>query len=198
MKGILTQDFIILFRKMRFIIAVTIVLSLVPGISVSAFAILYASMLPVTVLSFEQQAKWERYAAMLPYDMRDIVLSKYLLGLICAASATLFCLLGVWISALARQTSVDPAQMCAVLLMFALALAVQSLNLPFMFKLGVEKGRMTFIVLAVLCVPALLAIVNFAGRLPMNMLCLTGTALAVALYAVSAHIALRIYAASEH
>ena len=44
---------------------------------------LYAAMMPISALAYDENCKWDQLAAMMPYSVRDIVLSKYLFGYIC-------------------------------------------------------------------------------------------------------------------
>ena len=40
-----------------------------------------AAMMPVTAFSFDEKAKWDKYALSMPVSRRDLVLSKYIFGL---------------------------------------------------------------------------------------------------------------------
>ena len=80
MKGLLLKDCFTLVKQMKIFLLIIIVFSLVPGYSMSAFAIVYSALLPMSALAYDERSKWDSLAAMMPYRPRDMVLSKYLLG----------------------------------------------------------------------------------------------------------------------
>ena len=46
----------------------------------STYAMMMAVMMPLTSIAYDERCKWDRYAAMLPYRIGQLVWSKYLLS----------------------------------------------------------------------------------------------------------------------
>ena len=59
------------------------------------------------VMSYDERAKWDTFAAMLPYASREIVLSRYLGGWLCVALAGVLYAIG---GALAAGQPFPPAE----------------------------------------------------------------------------------------
>ena len=66
---------------MKIFLVLLVAFALIPGYSMSAFAVMYAAMLPMTALAYDERSKWDTLAAMMPYSTGALVLSKYLLGI---------------------------------------------------------------------------------------------------------------------
>lgn len=87
MKGLLLKDWYTLIKQMKIMLMLMLVFACVPGYSMAAFAVVYAAMLPVTALAYDERSKWDELAAMLPYSVREIVGGKYVLGVTAVAAA---------------------------------------------------------------------------------------------------------------
>jgi energy-coupling factor transporter ATP-binding protein EcfA2 len=59
-----------------------LIFTIIPNMNLSSIAIVYAAMLPITVIAYDERSKWDQLAAMMPYSKRELVFSKYLLGYI--------------------------------------------------------------------------------------------------------------------
>ena len=73
MKGLLIKDRKTLLKQMKVMLAITALLACVPSTYMSAFALFYAAMLPITALAYDERAKWDELAAMMPYTAKAIV-----------------------------------------------------------------------------------------------------------------------------
>ncbi len=92
----------------------------------------------MSLMSYDERAKWDTFAAMLPYASREIVLSRYLGGWLCVALAGVLYAIG---GALAAGQPFPPAERLVSLgWLFALTLAAQAILFPYLFRHGVEKG----------------------------------------------------------
>ena len=151
MKGLLIKDWKTLVKQTKVMLAITALLACVPSTYMSAFALFYAAMLPVTALAYDERAKWDELAAMMPYSDRDIVLSKYAFGwlFILAATAASLVLQAalslVWPAA-------DGSSPAALLLALCVSVCVLALTLPLMFRFGTERGRLVmFLIIFLVC-----------------------------------------------
>ncbi len=161
MTGLLVKDCLTLVKQMKIFLVIIIVFSIVPGYNMSAFAIVYSALLPMTALAYDERSKWDMLASMMPYRPRDMVLSKYLLGIgAVLAAVILSCVAQIVINAV-RHTAAEPGFIAGSAVMFCAGLITLSLLLPFMFRFGVEKGRIALFVIVGL---AAVAAVFLSGR----------------------------------
>ena len=123
----------------------------------SGMIILIMSMLPITSFSYDQHAKWDLFSQTLPVSRKQLVMSKYVLGIISiVAGAILAILLNVAVL-LVKSLEVDIWYLILANSLIALvALLYLSILIPLVYKFGVEKSRLLTIV--VLAIPSVLAI----------------------------------------
>ncbi len=152
MKGLLLKDFYTLIKQMRIFLIIIVVWSFIPGFSTSSFAIIYASMLPVTALAYDERSKWNSLASMMPYSAESIVFSKYVLGYIMIGCTSLLSVLAQILIYFFKKSSIEFESYISIIFVVCIALIIQALNLPAMFKLGVEKGRYVFFVLVAILI----------------------------------------------
>lgn len=146
MKALLYKDACVLWKQMKFMLLIVAIFCLLPnGFGLNAFFVAYAGlMLPMTLLAYDERARWDSFAAMLPYSPRAVVVSRYAAGwLLTLFAGGMYCL-GV----LVRGEGL-PA--LAVLGWVVTAVLVcQAVLFPYFFRVGVEKARMYLIVFCVL------------------------------------------------
>lgn len=163
MKGLLLKDLYVLTGQMRFFMVLVLVFAVLPGYSMSGFPIVYAAMLPYTSIAYDERAKWDQLAGMMPYSVRDIVGSKFMLGYLCVGAVALVTLAA---RLLIPGGNGNPL---SLLTMVGIALLMMAVTLPFMFRFGVERGRMIFtlIMVAVACGSmTAMQVFNDSGELP--------------------------------
>lgn len=149
MNALILKDCYVLWKQLKIFLIIILVLSAFNSAFNSVFATLYAAMLPYTAMAYDERSKWDQLAAMMPYSTRDIVLSKYLLGMLCTAAAAILSLLVQAVAAPLLHTAFQPQ---TTLFSFFAALCILAAILPVMFWLGVEKGRVTmFILIFLVC-----------------------------------------------
>lgn len=160
MKGLLIKDFYSVVSQLKLFVILIIVFALVPGYSMGAFAMVYAALLPVTALAWDEQSKWDGLAKMMPYSKFELVFSKYTVGYISVAAAAALCGAGSFLySLLPNNEPFSTENVLTFMFSGAAALLLLALNLPLMFRVGVEKGRLFFgIMVGAFC--ALIAIVS--------------------------------------
>lgn len=145
MKGLLLKDWYIMLRQCRMHIGLLVLMtgvSLFPdtGMAYLVYAIMFAGMIPVAILSAEEKNDWNRFADTLPVSRRAVVTEKYLatLAAVCAGAG----LMGLVWAVRMLLTGGDwhmlgrvIAQLCCFGLIFPV------MSLPATFRFGVEKGR---------------------------------------------------------
>lgn len=145
------------------------------------FITIMCAMLPITALSYDERSHWDKYALTMPVSRRDMVVSKYLLGLTLIIGIDLLLFLASALAGHFRGGFDVAAQVQEILLFACAGVLFLSVNLPAMIKLGVERGRIVLIALVIflVCVPftflqnknlTSVAGVDGAGLLPTNIL----------------------------
>ena len=137
MLALLLKDLYTLKAQMKHFLFILIIFALAFQAEAGAFAVFYATLLPVTSLAYDEQSKWPQLALMLPYSIKDIVLSKYLLGwFLSFVVSMLYGLVSLLI---------DGGDYFLVVIFMSLALCFLALTLPLVFWLGTEKGRLLLV-----------------------------------------------------
>lgn len=207
MKGLLLKDFYMLkkYCRMYLIIAVVFIaasLASDDNLFFVFYPCLFCGMIPVTLLGYDERSRWLQYSMTLPYSRAQLVSAKYLMGLL----AQLAVLLATGIAQAVRMcvTGTFTLESYGVLMMMLLFMAAitSSISLPFMFKLGVERGRVAYYVaIAVLCAGSMVASglfradlhaeIRLGGVLPL--LCLAG----IGVYALSWYLSIVFFQKRE-
>lgn len=147
MIGLLKKDLYVADRTSRLLLVLALLFSLVPAMRSfgCTYAMMLALMIPINSIAYDEKSKWDRYAAMLPYRVGQIVGSKYLLSY-------LFTLLGgsiIVLSAVIQGIAVKPADLGEPIQMVAMLgvsmLFVTALGVPILYRFGSEKGRLAMI-----------------------------------------------------
>jgi ABC-2 type transport system permease protein len=199
MKGLLLKDFYTLIKQMKIFLIIIIVWTFLPGFSASSYAVVYAAMLPVTALAYDERSKWNTLAAMMPYTVKNLVLSKYILGYIFVGATSLLSIIVQVVTSVFKKSSLQPEIFISFLLMASIALIVQAINLPVMFRLGVEKGRYVFFILIAVFVVGGMAVgnklVDFLSRITISPLLLTFDVIlaAIIINVISVMVSIKIY-----
>ena len=166
MKGLLYKDFCVVWKQMKFVLIMVAIFCLAPGISANLgkFFVLYGSlMIPVSLLAYDERAKWNTLASMLPFSTLDLVLSKYICSWLCTAFAAVMYVLGLCLSS---PSHIPTAQdLSSLLLVIACSFLFQAIYFPVLFRMGTERGRfaMILIVLGTAILSALLFEVFFSN-----------------------------------
>ena len=146
MKGLLLKDFFTLSKSLRIFLVLILLFACMPGYNMAIFAVVSASLLPVTALSYDERCKWDTLAAMSPYSPAEMVISKYLLGYVGILLASILALTVHSVYGL-FSSSPDGGYISSIAGGAASGLLILALTLPAMYKFGVEKGRIAFFVI---------------------------------------------------
>ncbi len=159
MTGLILKDLLVMRKTVRsyliflLLYALLAVFDIFPLSTVTAVTELIIMMLPLSAFSYDDLAKWDRYAAALPLGRRTLVGARYCFALLMAAAATLFCLLlSVLLSIVQGALLAESIVSLAVCLGYGILIA--DILLPLCYKLGVERARPYMYV--VIFVPVLL------------------------------------------
>lgn len=207
MKGLLLKDYYLTMKYCRSYLLILAVFILVSVVGDNNFFFVFypcilAGMIPVTLLGYDERSKWSQYCGTLPYTKTQIVSGKYFVGLFAQIAI-------IALSALAQAVRMNlhgafdgKSYLTLMELLLILSCFSSSIILPFMFKFGVEKGRIAYcIMIGVVSGGSVVATrlfetmeaVEFPAGGPLPILCVA----AVSLYALSWYLSVVFYKKRE-
>ena len=170
MKGLLLKDWYMMKKYCRsYIFIATAFIALALFSNDNMFFIFYpcllCGMIPVNLLGYDERSRWMQYSGTLPYTKIQIVSAKYLIGLLAQAALLIVTGVSQGIKMAAAGNFVFGEFVVLMLLMLIVATLTSSISLPFIFKLGVEKGRTAYyVMIGFVCGASVLASSYFRGQ----------------------------------
>lgn len=149
MTGLILKDVYTILKQAKLFLLAAMVMLLVQNDFMLSYIICYAAMLPITALGYDERAKWNKLADMLPYTITELVGSKYIIGYLSIGAAALTAAVFKCFYILIGKSSFSQDYWIIFYLIICAALMVQAVTLPLMFWLGVERGRLLFIIVVV-------------------------------------------------
>lgn len=170
MKGLLIKDIKLMKNQKTFFAAMTFVgiLFLITQ-ETPYFVITYIttmfSMFTITTLTYDEFENGAAFLFSLPFSRRDYVKEKYLYGIIiCALGLGIVTLISVVVCAI-RGHQVDMTSIGATgLASISICIMFLSLSIPIEIKLGVEKGRIGFLLVLGFFFAGYYLLMRFAGN----------------------------------
>lgn len=164
MRGLIIKDLLLLKRQKSHIIFYVMLLFYVfytlflaeENSMIIAMSMLLCSMLTITTISYDDLAKWEKYALSMPISRKDIVRSKYLLLGITVLGGTGIGLLASLVLDLLRNKERVLENLMIAGVVSAIGICVVSIMMPLIFKFGVEKSRL--MLMGVVAIPSILVL----------------------------------------
>ena len=162
-----------------------------------------AGMVPINLIAYESQCKWEQFAGTLPYTRAQLVSAKYLIGTL-FFGILLALSLAVMSLAMAIAGSFSPVTLWNQSVLMALCFFGScTIILPLVFRFGVEKARIMYLVMiGLVCgLTAAIGIVSngsaYAGGWQMLRAIPLVAMAAVVLYLLSWRLSIRFYQERE-
>ena len=207
MKGLLLKDLYMMKKYCRSYLIITVVFIAVSFASnENLFFIFYpcflCGIIPVNLLGYDERSRWLQYSETMPYTKGQIVSGKYLIGLGAQVAILLITGIAQAIRMSVSGTFVLGEYLVLLMLLLIMSLLASSITLPFMFKLGVEKGRMAYyVMIGIVCAGSIVASNllrdGFMMEIKMNwilpIVCLIG----IGLYALSWYLSIVFYKKRE-
>jgi len=149
MKGLLRKDFYMLWSYCKSFLLLILVFSLVSITDSSnsfytIYPIMLGSILPVTIISYEERCKWNFYCQTLPLSRKQVVIEKYLLSGLCSLVILTVSAIVQYLNMKRLPVFVWSEYLDLMATLLILALVGPSVLLPLIFKLGTEKGRYAY------------------------------------------------------
>lgn len=152
MKGLLLKDWYQVKGSMKTMYLTVALVLAIWALSTSSsyvfpvsYAAIFLGILPVNLLTYDQNSGWIEYGWTLPVSKKVLVAEKYLIGLFCAAAAVVIG--GLFITVISLRTGTTPdkdalsllaGSVCAILL-------INGISLPLLYRFGAEKARMIYV-----------------------------------------------------
>ena len=205
MKGLLLKDLYLAAKHCRAFLLVAVVFL---GVSFAGdeniFFIVYptliTSMIPMTLISYDERDRWTQYSAALPYSRGQLVSSKYLIGLFFTIIMALFTIWALILKmVLLSAISLYEIGILGIVLL-VLGLIGPTFLLPFVFRFGTEKGRILYyVMIGLICAcGAAAATAGDHVQLPSQKWTFAVVVLAaILLYAFSWHLSIHVYQKRE-
>ena len=175
MKGLLIKDILNMKNYMKQLILLLIFFMaygvfLKNGTFVGSMITLMLSMQVITTMSYDEYAKWDKYALTMNINRKDIIISKYIFFTI---SIIIGIVVGITTSIAINQiakldTGMNEIIVTSIVVPCVFAILF-SIIIPVVFKTGVEKGRI--VMMLILFIPAILvgAIVKISEKANITM-----------------------------
>lgn len=150
MTGLILKDFLILRKSLRSYLFMIIIYAAIAFTGVwtadivGVLMVVVVMILPMNVFAYDKQCQWDTYGLALPVGRTKTVAARYLcVLLLCLFSVALTAILGVALFAAGRvEEPVEFIVSCSV--MGLMAILVNAIMLPFLYKFGPERARMMF------------------------------------------------------
>ena len=168
MIGLLRKDLYVADKSGRLLLVLALLFSLIPSMAAfgSTYSMMLAVMMPLNSIAYDERCKWDRYAAMLPCRVGQLVWSKYLLAYLYTLLGGGIIVLGTFLRGMVtgaadwRETA-EMSVMLATVMLF-----ITAMGLPILYRFGSEKGRLAMILCMGLGVGAALGLMGIFGELP--------------------------------
>ena len=150
MTGLMVKDFLVMRKSIKTYILflafyfVMAALGIFPISFITAMVQIIIMMLPLSAFSYDELAKWDRYAFSLPLGRRAVAGARYLFALSLALFAALFGLVSCLVLSGFFHDPNLVENCLTVMVSLGLGLLYCDILLPLTYKLGPERARPYF------------------------------------------------------
>ncbi len=212
MIGLVYKDFLLMRKQILYMLFLAAVYSFLtvtgtfgPYI-LSAFVTILGLIYPMNAFSYDDLARWDKFAAATPAGRRGMVAGRYLFTLLLVLGASGLVTLLLLVLKLLRLIDTPVAELLVTTLACAtVTLVMDAVVLPLLYKFGVEKARVISMAVFVAVFGGCMAAGLAAARLSLPavpdgatlLIFLALAALAAAVFLASYSLSQRIYARKE-
>ena len=156
MMGLVYKDFLVMRKQLSYYLIFVVLYAgltvagvftpfILPGI-----VVLVGMMLPMSSVGYDDQARWDKYAAATPAGRAGMVAARYLSALIVLVAGSALILVLMLVLGLTGLIDSPPVEsIAAVLACLCVALVFDAVILPILIKFGAEKSRIISIIIFV-------------------------------------------------
>lgn len=170
MSGLILKDLLVLRKQGKsylLIIGIYMVLAFVGVFDysiLSTMMVVLTMMLPMATFSYDELARWDKFAAAMPVGRSGIVKAKYLMALAVIGGAGLLCFVVNIIVAMIDHEAQLGALMAALGGSLGAGLLINAAILPLLFKYGAEKSRSMMMVVMLVVFILVFGLITIAGE----------------------------------
>ena len=172
MMGMVYKDVLVLRKQLGYygifflVYTFLTVTDVMPPAIMYAMTVLIGMMLPMSTFAYDDLARWNKYAAATPAGRRGIVAGKYVFSLLAVlAAAVLTALLLTAVVVLKPELGPLDEGLIGLLICVLITIVIEAVMLPVLVKFGVEKSRLSSIVLFVVIFGGAMLLGQLAGAL---------------------------------
>lgn len=146
MIGLVWKDVLVMRKSLRiygFLLLfylTMVVMEMIPLSMVIAIVEVIIMILPISAFSYDEMAKWDRYAMAMPLSKREVVGARYLFALMMTLLAAAFGFVSCALMTIMGNGAVTEG-LATVLVALAAGLVIADILLPLCYKLGPERAR---------------------------------------------------------
>lgn len=150
MKGLLLKDWYMMVRYCKAWVVILVVMIGASAFSDNPFLflmypVMLAGLTAVTLIAYDERSGWSALSRAMPYSAAQLVSVKYLVVLLLLAAAAVIAAAAQLLRPYLGAGSADNLPGVLGMLLSA-GLFVPAVLLPFVFRFGVEKGRILYMV----------------------------------------------------
>ena len=157
MTGLILKDYLVMQKTLRYYLLLMAIYSLLVFTGaftysiISGFTVMLGAVAPMSAFAYDEQAKWDKFAAATPVGRRGVVKARYLYTLILLLGggvlSTLVSMAVVNFGKAEVEAWWEPIVVVTVVLLVGVAL--NAAILPVLFKFGAEKSRVISLIIFV-------------------------------------------------
>ena len=205
MQGLLLKDWYMIKKYCRAYLLLAVIFTVVSffgedNLFLVFYPCLLCGVIPVNLIAYDENSRWAQYSEALPYTRAQIVSSKYLIGIFIQLAVMILTVIAQSVRMnMAGNFSMSELLMIA-LTMLSIAGLSSAICLPFIFKMGVEKGRTAYYVMVgIVCAGAVSASMLFGeqAEAQINLPIAIIAVISVAIYALSWYLSIQFYKKRE-
>lgn len=161
MKGLILKDLLNLRKNLKTIIIMCLFYTLLfstlnPTFLSGMITILFAMQI-LTTFSYDDYSKWNMYALSLPITKKQLVLSKYILGISFIIFGGVFSFILTSLLSLFKGSFILGDLVASIIGSTGIMILMILILLPLIFKYGVERSRI--MLLAIFAIPTVLILI---------------------------------------
>ena len=151
MKGLVIKDLYLIkgYCKYLFLVEAAFLAASFFGDNASfflAYIAVMAGTVPMALLSYDEAEKWNNYAEGLPVTRAQMVSGKYIIAAVVCFAASIL----ITVVTAIQQTMTESLDILNIVTVFSIMLSIglmsSSIVLPFVYKFGVNKGRIVYFI----------------------------------------------------
>lgn len=151
MKGLLIKDLYIIKGYGIWTVAICVIFVAVSMIAGSdtflMFAAMYSALVSVNTMAYDERGHWDTYADSLPVSRAQVVISKYLMPFAAMLIVWVIYIAGRMTANVCMGTDTSANIVSTSVYMWTAWSLIVSILYPFLFRFGVEKGKVVYMLM---------------------------------------------------